>query len=218
LSAGRWGRSRPTSGRYGSRTRCCAPRPSPAPRTTRRTNTPHDFLYTETLNEAIWSDPGWNGWEYASNEEVVDGLKRHVHIWGIMGFSTEFWKQEAWRGLDLESQEDFLENFLEPYFTVMDPNDLLCMAWKWQRGDVARNTGGNLSEALGRITAKTFVMPIDEDMFFPPRDGKAEQEMIAGSEFRVVEDIGGHLGLFAITPTYMPRIDQHLGDLFATEV
>jgi homoserine O-acetyltransferase/O-succinyltransferase len=92
------------------------------------------------------------------------------------------------------------------------------MAWNWQRGDVTRTTGGNLSEALGRITAKTFAMPIDEDTFFPPRDYKAEQEMIAGSEFRVVEDIGGHLGLFAITPTYMPRIDQHLGDLLATEV
>ena len=26
-------------------------------------NTPHDFLFTETLNEAIWSDPGWNGGE-----------------------------------------------------------------------------------------------------------------------------------------------------------
>ena len=100
----------------------------------------------------------------------------------------------------------------------MDPNDLLTMAWKWQRGDVARNTGGDLSEALGRITAKTFVMPIDEDMFFPPRDCKAEQKLIAGSEFRVVEDILGHLGLFAVAPTYMPQIDQHLGDLLATEV
>ena len=56
------------------------------------------------------------------------------------------------------------------YFTAMDPNDLLTMAWKWQRGDVARHTGGDLAAALGRITAKTFVMPIDEDMFFPPRD------------------------------------------------
>ena len=61
-------------------------------------------------------------------------------------------------------------------------------------------------------------MPIDEDMFFPPRDCKAEQELISGSEFRVVEDIGGHLGLFAVAPTYMPQIDEHLGDLLATEV
>lgn len=181
-------------------------------------NTPHDFLYTQALNEAIWSDPGWNGGEYVSHEEVEAGLKRHAHIWGIMGFSTEFWKQEAWRALEFETMDDFLGGFLEPYFTVMDPNDLLTMAWKWQRGDVARHTGGDLAAALGRITAKTYVMPIDEDMFFPPRDCKAEQELIAGSEFRVVEDIGGHLGLFAIAPDYMPQIDQHLADLLATEV
>ncbi len=42
--------------------------------------------------------------------------------------------------------------------------------------------------------------------------------MIAGSELRVIEDIGGHLGLFGIAPTYMPQIDRHLGELLATDV
>jgi len=27
--------------------------------------------------------------------------------------------------------EAFVSDFLEPYFTAMDPNDLLSMAWKW---------------------------------------------------------------------------------------
>jgi homoserine acetyltransferase len=62
------------------------------------------------------------------------------------------------------------------------------------------------------------ISTIDEDMFFPPRDCKPEHEMIPNSEFRVVNDIAGHLGLFATVPTYMPQIDQHLGDLLATEV
>ena len=181
-------------------------------------NTPHDFLFAEALKEQIWSDPGWNGGEYESNEDVVEGMKRHAHIWAIMGLSTEFWKQEGWRALEFESKEAFLEGFLEPYFTAMDPNDLLCQAWKWQRGDVARHTGGDLAAALGRITAKTFVMPIDEDMFFPPRDCKAEQVLIPNSELRVVEDVLGHLGLFGVAPTFMPQIDRHLADLLATEV
>ena len=181
-------------------------------------NTPHDFLYTETLNEQIWSDPGWNGGEYTSNAEVLDGLTRHAHIWGVMGFSTEFWKQEVWRALEFETKEAFLEGFLEPYFTAMDPNDLLTLAWKWQRGDVARHTGGDLAAALKRITAKTFVMPIDEDMFFPIRDCRAEQELVPGSELRVVEDVLGHLGLFGVSPTYMPQIDRLLGELLATEI
>jgi len=181
-------------------------------------NTPHDFLYTETLNEAIWSDPGWNGGEYKSNAEVEAGLTRQAHIWGVMGFSTEFWKQEVWRALEFESKEAFLTGFLEPYFTVMDPNDLLTMAWKWQHGDVTRHTDGDLPAALGRITAKTFVMPINEDMFFPVRDCAAEQALIPNSELRVIDDVLGHLGLFGVAPTYMPQIDQHLGDLLATEV
>ena len=77
-------------------------------------------------------------------DDVADGLIRHARTWAVMGFSTEFWKQEVWRALEFESKEAFLEGFLEPYFTVMDPNDLLCMARKWQRGDVARPADGGL--------------------------------------------------------------------------
>ena len=180
-------------------------------------NNPHDFLYVQSLCEQFWSDPGWNGGDYKSNADVVEGMKRHAHVWAVMGFSTEWWKQEQWRGLEFTSKEQFITDFLEPYFTVMDPNDLLTMMWKWQRGDVARHTNGDLAAALGRITAKTFVLPIDEDMFFPPRDCIAEQELIAGSELRVIEDVAGHLGLFCVTPSYMPQVDRYLRELLATD-
>ncbi len=180
-------------------------------------NNPHDFLYVQSLCEQFWSDPGWNGGDYKSNADVVEGMKRHAHVWAVMGFSTEWWKQEQWRGLEFTSKEQFITDFLEPYFTVMDPNDLLTMMWKWQRGDVARHTNGDLAAALGRITAKTFVLPIDEDMFFPPRDCIAEQELIAGSELRVIEDVAGHIGLFCVTPSYMPQVDRYLRELLATD-
>lgn len=181
-------------------------------------NTPGDFLLTQTMREAFQSDPGWNDGEYADNSEVVDGIIRQAHIWAVVGFSTEFWKQEVWRTLEFDSMESFLTGFLEPYFTAMDPNDLLTQSWAWQRGDVARHTNGDLATALGRITAKTFVMPINEDQLFPVRDCAPEQQLIKDSELRVVEDIGGHLGLFGIAPSYMPQIDQHLGELLATRV
>ena len=130
-----------------------------------------------------------------------------------MGFSTEFWKREQWRSLGFGSADDFQGGFVDAYFEPMDPNDLLCMAWKWQQGDVSRHTDGDLAAALGRIKARTFVMPIDEDMVSPVRDCVAEQELIPGSELRVVESTGGHLGLFAFEPGYMEQIDRHLGEL-----
>ncbi len=72
----------------------------------------------------------------------------------------------------------------------MDPNALLVQAWKWQRGDVARITGGDRKAALGRIRSRMLVMPIDTDMFFPPRDCEAEQRMTPNSELRVLQTLG----------------------------
>ncbi|MGP9723624.1 alpha/beta fold hydrolase [Corynebacterium sp. AOP40-9SA-29] len=178
-------------------------------------NTPHDFLFTQTLNEAILSDPGFAAGEYSSHTDVEDGLRRQSHLWSVMGFSTEWWRREEWRSLSLDSPEAVLADFLDPLFTSMDPNTLLNSAWKWQRGDVSRHTGGDLAEALGRVSATTFVMPISEDMFFPVRDCAAEQELITGSELRVIEDNAGHLGLFNLSATYMAQIDENLNDLLA---
>jgi homoserine O-acetyltransferase len=181
-------------------------------------NTPHDFLFVETLTEAITSDPAWhNGW-YSDPHAVQMGLRRHARLWGVMGFCTEMFRQETWRGLGFSSLEDFVVGFVENYFLPMDPNNLLCMAWKWQRGDVSRHTGGDLGQALARITAKVFVLPIDEDMFFPPRDCEAEHKLIPDSEFRVIHSMYGHLGLFGLEAAYLQQIDQHLAELLAIDV
>ncbi len=187
-------------------------------------NTPHDFLFTETLMDAITSDPGWNGGEYGSPAEVTAGLHRHADIWAVLGLTTDFWKTEFWRGippvvegLGWDTFAEFQENFTRLLFGMMDPNALLSMGWKWQRGDVARNTGGDLAAALGRITATTYVMPIEQDMFFPPRDCVPEQELTPGSELRMLHTIGGHFGLFGFEQSYLDEVDGHLRDLLAVE-
>jgi homoserine O-acetyltransferase len=186
-------------------------------------NTPHDFLFTQTLMDAITSDPGWQAGEYASHLEVSDGLRRHAGIWSVVGLSTEFWKSKFWTTIEVpdvtfSTMAEFQANFIEATFCAMDPNALLTMGWKWQRGDVARHTDGDLASALGRITAKTFVLPIDEDMFFPPRDCAHEQQMIPGSELRVLHSIAGHFGLFGFEPSYLAEVDAHLSELLATPV
>ena len=79
-----------------------------------------------------------------------------------------------------------------------------------------RNCEASATEALGRITAKTFVMPIDEDMFFPVRDCAAEQAMVPGSELRVLHTVPGHFGLFGFEQSYLDEVDTNRKELFAT--
>lgn len=181
-------------------------------------NTLHDKVFADILIEAITSDPGFENGTYSSPVDVLEGLTRHAKIWSVMGWSTEFYAQKRHEQLGFASLDAFVSNFMVEYFRVMDPNALLSMAWKWQRGDVARNTNGNLAAALGRIKAKTFVMPIDADMFFPPIDCERECQMITGAEFRPITSIDGHLALFGADANFMPQVDRHLKDLLNTPV
>eukprot|EP00456_Euglypha_rotunda_P079578 TRINITY_DN7656_c0_g1_i3.p1 TRINITY_DN7656_c0_g1~~TRINITY_DN7656_c0_g1_i3.p1 ORF type:complete len:352 (-),score=76.49 TRINITY_DN7656_c0_g1_i3:369-1424(-) len=178
-------------------------------------NTEHDFVFAETLAEAITTDPAFNDGRYAQSSDVGAGLRRHAKLWTVMGWSTDFFRDGRHRALGFESVQDFVDRFMVGYFAPMDPNDLLCMAWKWQRGDVSRKTGGNLAAALDRITAKTFVMPISHDMFFPPEDCRAEQRHIPNSELRVLHSVDGHLALFGTDPDCVAQMDAHLKELLA---
>ena len=180
-------------------------------------NSSHDFLFTATLIEAITSDPGWDGGWYSQATEVRQGLHRHAKLWAVMGWSTEFFKQERWRELGFSSTQAFITDFMNSYFDVMDPNNLLCMAWKWQRADVSRLTGGDLKQALNAIEAKVFIMPIDNDMFFTPLDCQREQKMIPNSEYRLIKSIDGHLGLFGTDANFIDQVDQHLQELLSMQ-
>src|SRR5262249_17452151 len=181
-------------------------------------NTVHDFLFTETLVDAITSDPGFNKGFYASSADVRDGLLHHAKMWAVMGWSTHFFQESRHKALGFSSLDDFIINFMFAYFAPMDPNDLLCMAWKWQRGDVSRHTGGDLRAALGRIKAKTFVMPMSSDMFFPPDDCQAEWRLIPDAEFRPIKTIDGHLALFGTDANAIAQIDTNLNDLLVAKV
>jgi len=181
-------------------------------------NTAHDFLFGETLVEAITSDPGFNKGFYASPADVREGLLRHAKLWAVMGWSTEFFRLERHKALGFSSMDDFIVNFMFGYFSVMDPNDLLCMAWKWQRGDVSRPYSGDLRAALRRITAKTFVMPMSSDMFFPPADCQAEWRLIPDAEFRPIRTADGHLALFGADADAIGQLDAHLRELLSAEI
>lgn len=181
----------------------------------RARNTPHNFLFIETLKNALMSDPFWNEGNYTDSEAVSRGIKHHADLWSVMGFSIGFFKQELYKNLGFSSLEEFRVGFTQGYFLPMDPNNLLCMAWKWQQGDVSRLTNGDLSAALGRIKAKVLILAIDEDMLFPPSDCEADQKLTPNSELRIIHSYAGHLGLFGFEPSFREQIDKYLGEVLA---
>lgn len=176
----------------------------------------HQINFTETLQEALTADPAWrDGW-YGHGTDVRAGMDRMAKIVANQGWSREFYQEERWRSvLGMSSLADFINGVMKAYFEPMDPNALLAQMWKWQRADVARQTQGDLALALGRITARTFVMPIDHDLFFPPNECAADQALIRDAELRLIASKEGHFALNGFEPTYIAQVDQHLRDLLS---
>jgi homoserine O-acetyltransferase/O-succinyltransferase len=174
----------------------------------------HQKVFVDTLIDAITSDPAWNGGWYASGLEVRGGMDRMAKIVATLGWSAEFYQAERWRTIiGMSSLDDFINGVMKAYFEPMDPNVLLCEMHKWQRADVSRHTGGDLAAAMMRIKAKTFVIPISHDQFFPPHECEADCKLIDGAETRIIQSPEGHMGLNGFEPSYMEQVDRYLSEL-----
>ena len=178
--------------------------------------TPHALLFTDVVSDAIKSDPAWGNGFYTAPNAVHVGLRRHARVFAMMGVCTQFYKEEAWRNAGCSSLEDFLTGFWENWFLPMDPNNLLCMLSKWQRGDVSKIAGGDFGKALGRIKAKTCIIAFEEDMFVPVSDCRAEQKLIKGSELKVIPSLWGHFSMLGILPEDKKQIDDTVKELLAS--
>ncbi|HEV7307831.1 alpha/beta fold hydrolase [Ensifer sp.] len=178
---------------------------------------PHQRVFVDALKEAITSDPRWNGGWYASGLDVRDGMDRMARIVAVLGWSPQFYAEERWRSvLGMTSLDDFINGVMKAYFEPMDPNVLLSEMHKWQRADVSRHTGGDLAKALARISARTMIMPISHDQFFPPEECEADCALVPGALLRVIRSPEGHMGLNGFEPGYMAQVDRHLNALLAT--
>lgn len=176
----------------------------------------HQRIFVESLKEAITSDPRWNGGWYASGLDVRDGMDRMARIVAVLGWSAEFYQEERWRSVvGMSSLDDFINGVMKAYFEPMDPNALLSQMHKWQRADVSRHSGGDLAKALARISAKTMIMPISHDQFFPPHECEADCALVPNALLRVIRSPEGHMGLNGFEPGYMQQVDQYLGELLA---
>jgi homoserine O-acetyltransferase/O-succinyltransferase len=181
-------------------------------------NTIHDSLFTETLVEAITSGPRFNKGFYQSSADVREGLLRHAKIWAVMGWSTEFFQQNRHKALGFSSLDDFIINFMYGYFSVMDPNNLLCMAWKWQRGDVSRHTGRTCARHWLALEPRRLSCRCLRICFSRRPIARPSGASFPMPSFGQSQTIDGHLALFGADPNALGQLDKHLDELLALKI
>src|SRR5258708_35802176 len=75
-------------------------------------NTEHDFVFTETLSEAIRSDPGFNGGKHGSRADVAAGLKRHAALWTRVGRGAGFFRAGRHKARGFHLMQALLATFM----------------------------------------------------------------------------------------------------------
>jgi homoserine O-acetyltransferase/O-succinyltransferase len=175
----------------------------------------HNQIFIDTHTELLISDPEFQGGFYDDSTKIHVGLRRLAVAFSLMGLSSAFWRDELWRGLGFVSADDFRQGFIRGYFAPMDPNNLLTQNRKWKAGDVGAHAGGDVAAALATITARFFVAPFSEDLFFPPEDCKADCSLIPHGEYREIETPMGHFGMFCLRPEDQAAIDAVIAETLA---
>ncbi|MGH7070974.1 MAG: hypothetical protein ACREFO_13325 [Acetobacteraceae bacterium] len=116
-------------------------------------------------------------------------------------------------GAGLAHLDEHVGDFWEPFFLRCDANNLLCQLWTAQESDISANAThhGDFDQALHSIRARTIVLPVDTDRYFPPPDSEYEAQNIPNGVCRAIPSIWGHMA--PINPADVPTIDAALNEL-----
>jgi homoserine O-acetyltransferase/O-succinyltransferase len=182
-----------------------APRPSPWTK-----------LWLRTVTEEPYTaDPAWRDGFYADAAELQAAARRVGHAAALTLTPDTFYRegQEMWRTLGFASTDDFVIRFWESFWLANDPGDVVAQARKARAADPA--AGGDLAEALGRITATTAVVAFTGDHMFQPEECRLDAERVRGARFHEIDSAFGHLATFSLSPQDVKAVDHVLGELLA---
>ncbi|MGH7121647.1 MAG: alpha/beta fold hydrolase [Acetobacteraceae bacterium] len=173
----------------------------------------YNKVFLLALRRALELDPAFKEGFY--DRPPVAGLRAFAAIYAGWGTSEPFFRTAVFAALGSRSWDEHVGDFWEPFFLRCDANNLLCQLWTWQEGDISANAThrGDFKRALGSIRARTIVLPVDTDRYFPPPDSQYEAQHIPNGVCRVVPSIWGHMA--PMNPADVPTIDAALNELLA---
>jgi homoserine O-acetyltransferase len=146
---------------------------------------PHNRVFLEGVKAALCVDAAWQQGRY--EQPPAAGLRAFARVYAGWAYSQAFYRNGLYRELGFETIEALLA-YWEDDHLQQDANDLLCVLHAWQGAWL----GDELAAALGRIEARTLIMPGSSDLYFTVDDARYEAALIRDSELRVLQSDWGH--------------------------
>jgi homoserine O-acetyltransferase len=180
---------------------------------------PHNLVFLEGVKATLTADAAYQDGRFTAFPER--GLRAMGRVYAGWAMSQTFYRDELWRQAGCSSVEDYLLQHWEGAFLKRDPANLLAHLWTWQHGNIADNDlyGGDLSRALGAITARSLIMPGATDLYFQVEDNRREVAAMSGAasaELRVIPSDWGHrAGMPVHNPVDQKFLDDALKSLLA---
>jgi len=149
----------------------------------------HNFSFLEGPKAALVASSDYHGGRYYEKglKNATQGTQAFGRVYSTWALDQEWFRQKCWEKEEsgsCKTLEEYLQTHWAEGLGSWDANDLLCLLWTWQNGDVAsynesKKEGegkrfpareGDLKKALNSIKAKCLIMPSRYvDFGRPPR-------------------------------------------------
>ncbi|MGZ0190661.1 MAG: alpha/beta fold hydrolase, partial [Alphaproteobacteria bacterium] len=119
----------------------------------------HNKVFLEGVRATLTADANWTGTHFRAKPEA--GLRAMGRVYAGWAMSPAFYRAGLHISDANPTMEDYLVRVWEGNFLRRDGDDLLAMLETWMQSDISANSiyDGDLTKALGSISAKTFIMP-----------------------------------------------------------
>ncbi|MFK7944706.1 MAG: alpha/beta fold hydrolase [Paracoccaceae bacterium] len=179
--------------------------------------TPHNKVFLAGVLAALEADPRYG----TEKDSPRAGLRAAGRVYAGWAYSQPWIKRHGWKADTIRdvfgafpNVDAWLEGYWDKLFMARSAGDLTACAGTWIANDVA--DGGNLSKALGGITARTHVMTATTDLYFTPADCAAEAGMISGAMYSDIQTDWGHMCGSGQSVEDTKTIDAAIGALLST--
>ena len=152
----------------------------------------HNHVFLEGVKAALTADKNWNKGNYQS--PPIIGLKAFGRVYAGWAFSQDFFRQELFKKIGFNTAEELLLDWEKDHAKNWDANDLLAKLKTWQMADISSGPiyNNNFKKALKSISAKTILMPCNQDLYFRTADNEIESLYIKNSTIRPIDSPFGH--------------------------